>query len=44
MKILVTGATGFIGKNLVNKLIELNIEVTVNLHSEKPSPFTTTCI
>ena len=40
MKILVTGATGFIGKNLVNKLIELNIEVTVNLHSEKPSPFT----
>lgn len=40
MKILVTGATGFIGKNLVNKLLELNIEVTVNLHSEKPSPFT----
>jgi nucleoside-diphosphate-sugar epimerase len=40
MKILVTGATGFIGKNSVNKLIELNIEVTVNLHSEKPSPFT----
>ncbi len=39
MKVFVTGATGFIGKNLVNKLIELNFEVTVNLHSDKPSPF-----
>jgi CDP-paratose synthetase len=39
MKVFVTGATGFIGKNLVNKLIELNFEITVNLHSDKPSPF-----
>jgi len=39
MNIFVTGATGFIGKKLVNKLTELNCEVTVNLHSDKPSPF-----
>jgi CDP-paratose synthetase len=39
MKVFVTGATGFIGRNLINKLIELNVEVTVNLHSDKPSHF-----
>ena len=39
MKVFVTGATGFIGKNLVNKLIELNFEVTVNIHSDKFSLF-----
>jgi nucleoside-diphosphate-sugar epimerase len=39
MKVFVTGATGFIGKNLVDKLIELNFEVTVNIHSNKFSLF-----
>ena len=39
MKVFITGGTGFIGNNLVNRLMELNIEVTVNLHSDKPSPF-----
>lgn len=39
MKVFVTGATGFIGKNLVDKLIELNFEVTVNIHSDKLSLF-----
>lgn len=33
MKLLITGATGFVGKNLVYKLLENNHRVVVNLHS-----------
>lgn len=40
MKIFITGATGFIGKHLVNYLKEKN-EVTINLHNEAKSPFDT---
>lgn len=39
MNIFITGATGFIGKNLVNKLIDENINVTINLRQGKTSPF-----
>jgi CDP-paratose synthetase len=39
MKIFLTGATGFIGINLVNKLVESNCEIVVNLHSAQDSPF-----
>jgi CDP-paratose synthetase len=39
MKIFITGATGFIGKNLVNQLINQNHDITINLHSSNQSPF-----
>jgi len=39
MKVFVTGATGFIGKHLVNKLISEGIDVTINLYGEEVSPF-----
>jgi CDP-paratose synthetase len=39
MKIFVTGATGFIGIHLVNKLISEDYQVTINLFGEEKSPF-----
>ena len=39
MKIFITGATGFIGKHLVNKLIEDGNEVTINLYGDEQSFF-----
>lgn len=39
MKILITGATGFIGKYLVKKLIAENNKIAVNLYGNEVSPF-----
>ncbi|MCK9401171.1 MAG: NAD(P)-dependent oxidoreductase [Bacteroidales bacterium] len=39
MKIFITGATGFIGKHLVKKLVEEDHEITINLFGEEQSPF-----
>lgn len=39
MKIFLTGATGFIGKHLVKKLLEENNELTINLYGTEGSPF-----
>jgi len=39
MKIFITGATGFIGKHLVNKLVEEGHNITINLFGEEQSPF-----
>lgn len=39
MKIFITGATGFIGKHLVKKLVEKGHLVTINLFGEEQSPF-----
>jgi len=39
MKIFITGATGFIGKHLVEKLISEGHQVTVNLYGNESSPF-----
>jgi len=39
MKIFITGATGFIGKHLVNKLVEKGNQITINLFGEEQSPF-----
>jgi len=40
MKIFITGATGFIGKHLVSKLVQDGNEVTINLYGGEQSPFT----
>lgn len=39
MKIFITGATGFIGKHLVKKLVDEGHQITINLFGEEPSPF-----
>lgn len=39
MNILVTGATGFIGKHLVNKFLELGYTVYISLLPKENSPF-----
>lgn len=39
MKIFITGATGFIGKHLVAKLISEGHQVTINLFGDEKSPF-----
>lgn len=39
MKIFITGATGFIGSNLVVKLVALGQDITINLREGKKSPF-----
>ena len=39
MKIFITGATGFIGKHLVNQLIKEGRHVTINLYRNESSPF-----
>ncbi|MGE0088163.1 MAG: NAD-dependent epimerase/dehydratase family protein [Bacteroidales bacterium] len=39
MKIFVTGATGFIGKHLVRKLVSEGCKVTINLYGAEQSPF-----
>lgn len=39
MKIFITGATGFVGKNLVNRIVKEGHEVTINLRKGKNSPF-----
>lgn len=42
MKIFITGATGFIGKHLVKKLVDEGNDITVNLYGEEQSPFDST--
>ncbi|MDA3892597.1 MAG: NAD(P)-dependent oxidoreductase [Salinivirgaceae bacterium] len=39
MKIFITGATGFIGKHLVKKLVAKGYEITINLYGNEESPF-----
>ncbi len=39
MKIFITGATGFIGRNLVRKFAEKGHQISVNLYGEEESPF-----
>lgn len=39
MKLFITGATGFIGKHLVKKLVDEGHNVTINLFGEEQSPF-----
>ena len=39
MKIFVTGATGFIGKHLIHKLLEESVEITVNLRKNSINQF-----
>ena len=35
-KVLVTGATGFVGKNLVNRLLSLDASIRVTIHKKEP--------
>jgi len=44
MKIFLTGATGFIGKHLVKKLIEEGHIITINLFGEEKTPFDDTVL
>ena len=39
MNIFITGATGFIGKNLVKQLINEGNQITINLYNKESSPF-----
>lgn len=39
MKIFLTGATGFIGRSLVNQLITEGNDITVNLYGNEQTPF-----
>ncbi len=39
MKIFITGATGFIGKHLVKRLVGEGHQITINLFGEEQSPF-----
>lgn len=39
MKIFITGATGFIGKHLVKKLVAEGHKITINLFGEERTPF-----
>lgn len=44
MKIFITGATGFIGKHLVKKLVEEGHQITINLFGEEKTPFDDTVL
>jgi CDP-paratose synthetase len=39
MKIFITGATGFIGKHLIHKLLEESVEITINLRNKSINLF-----
>ncbi|MDD3744181.1 MAG: NAD(P)-dependent oxidoreductase [Lentimicrobiaceae bacterium] len=39
MKIFITGATGFIGKHLVNRFVKEGFDITINLYGNETSPF-----
>jgi CDP-paratose synthetase len=39
MNIFITGATGFMGKHIVKKLIDEGNQITVNLYNDEKSPF-----
>ena len=39
MKIFITGATGFIGKHLIHKLLEESVEITINLRNKSKNLF-----
>ena len=39
MKIFITGATGFIGKHVVDRLVAKGDQVTINLYGDEKSPF-----
>lgn len=39
MKIFITGATGFIGKHLVNRFLKDGVDITINLYGDETSPF-----
>jgi nucleoside-diphosphate-sugar epimerase len=39
MKIFITGASGFIGRHLVKKLLKDGHEITINLYEDEINPF-----